>query len=80
MKMPRDVSGDELVTLLKKLGYEVSRQTGSHIRLATNEHGKHLVTIPKHKHIKIGTLNNILNHVANHLTISKDEIITLLWK
>ncbi len=79
MKIPRDISGDELVLLIKKLGYEVSRQTGSHIRLATIEHGKHHVTIPKHKFIRIGTLNNILNDVANHFQISKDELITLLW-
>ena len=34
MKLPRDVSGDELGKRLGKLGYEITRQTGSHIRLA----------------------------------------------
>jgi predicted RNA binding protein YcfA (HicA-like mRNA interferase family) len=35
MKLPRDLSGQDLVKALKKLGYEVSHQTGSHIRLTT---------------------------------------------
>jgi len=33
MKIPRDISGEELARLLKKYGYEVTRQKGSHIRL-----------------------------------------------
>ena len=32
MKLPRDLSGQDLVRTLKKLGYEVTHQTGSHIR------------------------------------------------
>ncbi len=35
MKLPRDISGEELAKLLKKFGYEITRQTGSHIRLTT---------------------------------------------
>ncbi len=30
-KMPRDISGHELVKKLEKLGYKVVRQTGSHM-------------------------------------------------
>ncbi len=33
MKLPRDLGGEELAKLLKKYGYEVTRQTGSHMRL-----------------------------------------------
>ncbi|CAD5932706.1 hypothetical protein NO976_01447 [Planktothrix agardhii] len=32
MKLPRDLSGQDLVKALKIIGYEVSHQTGSHIR------------------------------------------------
>jgi predicted RNA binding protein YcfA (HicA-like mRNA interferase family) len=35
MKLPRDMSGDELARLLGEYGYTVTRQTGSHIRLTT---------------------------------------------
>ena len=34
MKLPRDVSGDDLVRSLHRFGYETTRQTGSHIRLS----------------------------------------------
>ncbi len=34
MKLPRDVGGGELAKLLDKYGYEVTRQTGSHMRLS----------------------------------------------
>jgi predicted RNA binding protein YcfA (HicA-like mRNA interferase family) len=37
MKLPRDVSGNQLAKALAVLGYRVSRQTGSHIRLTCDE-------------------------------------------
>jgi predicted RNA binding protein YcfA (HicA-like mRNA interferase family) len=46
MKLPRDISGPELARTPKKLGYQITRQTGRHLRLTTNEHGQHHVTIP----------------------------------
>ena len=35
MKLPRDIPGVELAKKLTVLGYEISRQNGSHIRLST---------------------------------------------
>lgn len=35
MKLPRDISGLELANKLAVLGYEITRQNGSHIRLTT---------------------------------------------
>ena len=36
MTLPRDLSGDELVRLLRRnYGYRVIRQRGSHLRLAS---------------------------------------------
>ncbi|HEX8708200.1 MAG TPA: type II toxin-antitoxin system HicA family toxin [Pyrinomonadaceae bacterium] len=46
MKLPRDVSGAALAKALAALGYEITRQTGSHLRLTTPEGGEHHVTIP----------------------------------
>ena len=46
MKLPRDITGYDLAKSLAKLGYHVTRQTGSHIRLSTNENGEHHVTVP----------------------------------
>ena len=45
MKLPRNVSAQDLIKGSKKLGYEVTRQTGSHIRLTTHQNGQHHITI-----------------------------------
>ncbi|MFT5367626.1 MAG: putative RNA binding protein YcfA (HicA-like mRNA interferase family) [Candidatus Latescibacterota bacterium] len=47
MKMPRDVNGDQMVKLLGELEYQVTRQTGSHIRLTREAEHTHHLTIPK---------------------------------
>ena len=39
MRLPRDLSGNDLAQALHKLGYSITRQTGSHLRLTTQEHG-----------------------------------------
>ena len=75
MKLPRDVSGDELVKALKALGYQVTRQTGSHMRLTTTEGGEHHLTIPRHNPLRVGTLAAILDDAAEHLGISRDELL-----
>lgn len=41
MKIPRYLSGDKLIKLLKPFGYSITRQTGSHIRLTTITNGQH---------------------------------------
>jgi predicted RNA binding protein YcfA (HicA-like mRNA interferase family) len=75
-KIPRDISGNDLVKLLSKLGYEVVRQKGSHIRLSLlSSNGEHHITVPNHNPIKLGTLNAILSDVAEHLNVSKEEIL-----
>jgi predicted RNA binding protein YcfA (HicA-like mRNA interferase family) len=56
--------GADLAKRLGRLGYEVTRQTGSHLRLKTTEGGQHHVTIPNHDPLKVGTLAEILNDVA----------------
>jgi len=63
MRIPRDLGGEELARLLRRYGYEVTRQTGSHLRLTTRLKGEHHITIPRHKPLKVGTLNSILNNV-----------------
>ncbi|MEO8819843.1 MAG: type II toxin-antitoxin system HicA family toxin [Ginsengibacter sp.] len=74
MRIPRDISSNELIKLLKKFGYEISRQKGSHIRLTTFLEGEHHVTIPNHNPIRLGTLSSILFEVADHFKKTKEEI------
>ncbi|MGM9507528.1 type II toxin-antitoxin system HicA family toxin [Larkinella sp. GY13] len=56
MKIPRDLTGTELIQILKPLGYRITRQTGSHVRIETEQNGLHHETIPRHNPLKIGTL------------------------
>ena len=54
MKIPRDISSDNLIQLLRKYDYKITHQTGSHIRLTSNiKNSEHHITIPKHKDLKI---------------------------
>jgi len=79
MKLPREISGEDLAKLLKKYGYEITRQTGSHIRLTTAEKGKHHITIPAHKYLKIGTLSSVLTDIAIHFKIDKGDLMKELF-
>ena len=79
MRLPRDLSGDNLVRALKQFGYEVTRQTGSHVRLTTQQNGQHHVTVPRHGSLRIGTLGNILTDVASHFGIDKDGLLEKLF-
>lgn len=79
MKLPRDLSGVELARSLKFLGYSISRQTGSHIRLTTATNGEHHLTIPAHDPLKIGTLAAIVADVAAHHGLSRDELVKRLF-
>ena len=75
MKIPRDISGQDLIRCLKRLGYIPTRQSGSHIRLTSQMKGEHHITIPNHNPIKIGTLSAILSDIAVHFSKTKEEII-----
>ena len=79
MKLPRDLSGRDLAKASTKLGYEITRQTGSHMRLTTMEEGQHHLTIPKHDPLKIGTLAAVLSDIAEHFHVTREEIIRKIF-
>ncbi|MDZ4824269.1 MAG: type II toxin-antitoxin system HicA family toxin [Flavobacteriales bacterium] len=79
MKIPRDISADDLVKSCRKLGYENTRQSGSHIRMTTQQNGEHHITIPNHAPVKIGTLSAILNDIAEHFGKTKSEFVDALF-
>jgi predicted RNA binding protein YcfA (HicA-like mRNA interferase family) len=79
MRIPRDLSGKDLIKALGKLGYEVTRQSGSHIRLSTALNGTHHITIPDHRPIKVGTLSSILGDIASHHRMTREELLSLLF-
>jgi predicted RNA binding protein YcfA (HicA-like mRNA interferase family) len=79
MKIPRNLSGKDLIRSLKKLGYLPTRQSGSHIRLSTIVNGEHHITIPNHSPLKIGTLSAILNDISVHHGLNKEELINMIF-
>ena len=80
MRLPRDLSGAELVRRLARLGYGVTRQTGSHMRLTSHQGVEHHVTVPRHDPLRVGTLAAILDAVAAHHGLGRDEVLARLME
>lgn len=69
------VSAYQVIRVLQHIGYEIVRQRGSHIRLRDETDPNHLpVTVPNHKTIKPGLLQQILRDA--NLTV--DQFLSLL--
>ena len=75
MKLPRDLSGAELVkSLCREWEYRVVHQQGSHIILQTESPGHQRIAIPAHPALRVGTLNAILRAVATHKGVSREVL------
>jgi predicted RNA binding protein YcfA (HicA-like mRNA interferase family) len=79
MRLPRDLSGRDLAKALGKLGYEIVRQTGSHMRLTTQRNGQHHITIPDRDPLRAGTLAGVLSDVAQHHKLTREALTRLLF-
>ena len=74
MKLPI-VSARKVIKALKSVGFEVTRQSGSHIILVKFEDNKKLtVVVPNHEEIAKGTLLSIIQQSG----LTKEEFIKLL--
>jgi predicted RNA binding protein YcfA (HicA-like mRNA interferase family) len=62
-KLPTDLSGQELIRILLKLGFVFQRQRGSHVILR-RESPFARVSVPDHKVLRVGTLRTILREVG----------------
>jgi len=78
-RLPRDLSGRDLARALRQFGYVVTRESGSHMRLTTQQAGEHHVTIPDHANLRVGTLASILGDVATHLGIERAALAVSLF-
>jgi predicted RNA binding protein YcfA (HicA-like mRNA interferase family) len=78
MRLPRDIDGSRLVKALSVLGYEATRQKGSHIRVTTRRDGENHEVIPYHDPIKTGTLASILKRIAAHHRLSVETLLEML--
>lgn len=70
------ISGDRLVAALRRAGFSVVRQRGSHVSLSrTTEAGEtHRTVVPLHRELAAGTLMDILQQCG----LSKDDLIGLI--
>lgn len=76
-KLPQ-VSGKDTIKALQKIGFEIVRQKGSHVRLErTTDNQTQKVTVPMHKVIKKGTLRNGILRAIN---LKIDDFIKILKK
>jgi predicted RNA binding protein YcfA (HicA-like mRNA interferase family) len=71
MKTPRDVNGSEAARALRRAGFEIMRQTGSHLIMRK---ASRTVVVPQHKPIKPGTLKGMIEQAG--LTV--EEFAALL--
>jgi predicted RNA binding protein YcfA (HicA-like mRNA interferase family) len=67
-----------LIKSLQVLGYEISRQLGSHIRLTTQLDGKYHITVPNHLPLRLGTFKSILKLIAARHALTIQELLEKL--
>ena len=67
------VSGAQLVRALERIGWEVARQRGSHVRMRHPKRSTFLV-VPLHRELKKGTLSGILRDAG----LDREELRRLL--
>jgi len=79
MKLPRNLSGAQLIKALERLGYQPTRQSGSHVRLTCPQPKEHHLTVPLHDPLRIGTLAEILADMAAHHAMTREALITKLF-
>jgi predicted RNA binding protein YcfA (HicA-like mRNA interferase family) len=79
MKVPRDLSGAQLVKVLcGDWGYRQVHQEGSHVILQTETPGHQRLSIPNHSPLRVGTLNSIVRAVATHKGLDRQTILDSL--
>jgi predicted RNA binding protein YcfA (HicA-like mRNA interferase family) len=71
-KLPRKISGKDLLKVFRKLGFEVERQRGSHVFLRHPD-GRRL-TIPVYDEMPV----NLLIWILAEANISRDQFLRLI--
>ncbi len=76
-KLPQ-VSGKDTIRALHKIGFTISQQRGSHVKLQrTVNRQKQTVIVPLHKVLKKGTLRN---GILKPINLSVEDFLKLLRK
>ena len=82
MRLPRDLSGRDLAKRLERhYGYRITRAKGSHMTTTRiTDAGRHSVTVPARRELRLGTLDAIVSDVAGHLGIPKSAVREQLFR
>lgn len=76
-KLPQ-VSGKDTIKVLQKIGFTISHQKGSHVKLIRKiNNQKQTVIVPLHKILKRGTLRN---GILGAINLTVEDFIKLLKK
>ena len=68
----KTLSAKKVLSIFKELGFSVSGQKGSHIKIARVSFlGKQVLTIPNHKELDRGTLGAIFNQAKRFIPEEK---------
>jgi predicted RNA binding protein YcfA (HicA-like mRNA interferase family) len=79
MKVPRDLSGAQLVKVLgRDWGYRVVHQEGSHLILQTDVPTHQRLSVPNHNPVRVGTLNSIVRAVSAHIGVERQQLLEAL--
>jgi predicted RNA binding protein YcfA (HicA-like mRNA interferase family) len=67
------LSGEQILKILSKFGFEIISQKGSHIKLSrVQRNAEQILVIPNHKQLKKGTIKAIYNQTKKY--VSEDEL------
>jgi len=77
MKLPRNLNGVDFVKKIEKLEFEQVRQSGSHVMMRHLPSGA-VISVPAHRPIKPGTLNQLLRLISRITDTPKDELIAMI--
>ena len=79
MKIPRDLSGAQLIKVLcRDWGYRVIHQEGSHVILQTEAPLHQRLSVPNHDPLRVGTLNSIVRVVSAHKHVDRQQLLDTL--
>ena len=79
MKVPRDLSGVQLIKVLSRdWAYRQSHQEGSHVILETATPSHQRLSVPNHNPLRVGTLNAIVRTVAAHKGVDRQAVLDSL--
>ena len=79
MKVPRDLSGSQLIKVLcRDWDYRQVNQEGSHVILQTATPGHQRLSVPNHNPLRVGTLNSVVRAVAAHKGVDRQAVLDSL--